>query len=92
MVRHHFPQALEPEACLCFGLTLKTGDSQFHQHWHLHPRRAASSQPLWDLAVANLNCLNLKSPPGICVSTQVGPAVASHPCFFPSRRTVGSQS
>lgn len=33
---------------LCLSLTLKVGDSQFHECWHLHPQRAASSQPLWD--------------------------------------------
>lgn len=41
-------QALEPAAHLCLSLTLKVGDSQFHECWHLHPQHAASSQPLWD--------------------------------------------
>lgn len=44
------------------------GDSCFHQHWHLHPQRAASCQPLWDATIANLNYINLKSSPGIRVS------------------------
>lgn len=61
-------EALEPAARLCLILTLKMGDSHFHECWHLHPQRAASSQPLRDLAIANLSCINPKSPPGIRVS------------------------
>lgn len=89
LVRLSFAQTLESAAPLCLSLTSKNGWLTLPSALYPPVLPPPTSWGAWPLPTSIPSAQ--RAPLG-AVPTQVEPFVASHRCFFPCRRTVGSPS